>query len=130
MNIHLVPFAQVDATFPYCELFFQQAIKRGGGDDLTVPYLWSECRSGRAFLYVHGKEQIQNAMILRFENPDIARILVMGGDGGLDWMEEIEALGETIKNHAKKLVFQGRKGWQRKLPNTRIKAVVYEKELA
>lgn len=128
MNIQLVPLVHVDQVFPQCEELFDQAIKRGGGDDLTLPYLFSECRSGRAFLYVNAKnDKITDAMILRFENPSIARILVMGGEG-CDWAQEITNLGKSIKNYADKIVFEGRKGWQRKLP-VKVKAIVYEMKI-
>lgn len=128
MNITLVPLVHVDQIFPQCEEFFQRSIDRGGGDDLTLGYLYSECRAGRAFLYVNVSDKVTDAMIIRFENPEIARVLVFGGEGGIDWKSEFPEFSRTIRNYAKKLVFSGRKGWERKLP-VKVRAVSYEMEI-
>ena len=129
MNIQLVPLVDTDRVFPLCVEHIQRSITKGMADDLTVPYLFSECRASRAFLYVNVTDHITDAMILRFENPGIARVLIFGGEGGVNWVDELPKLAETIKPYASKLVFEGRKAWARKLPKAKIMAVRYEMEL-
>ncbi len=133
MNMQLVPCSMVDQVFPACVEHIQSAIDKGNGQDLNIPYLLTECRSGRMFLFVSEKEsKITDTLVLRFEqhaNGPVARVLTFGGIGGHRWTDEIKKLSEFIKPYAPKIIFEGRKGWERKFPDAKIRSVNYELEL-
>ena len=129
MNIHVVPAQFVDEVFPKCVDFFQRAIDKGNSNDIDIPYLLTQCRGGYALLFVNGTDRVENAMIIRFEHPKIARVLVFGGEGGKDWIEEFKKFAPEIRPYANKLVFHGRKGWERKIKELKVKSVLYEMDI-
>lgn len=64
----LVPVNLVDKVFGECAAGFQKALDKVKGN-LTVAYLYQECRNGNATLVMaHDAETIGGAMIVRFEN--------------------------------------------------------------
>ncbi|MCP4182317.1 MAG: hypothetical protein GY761_03235 [Hyphomicrobiales bacterium] len=123
----------IDQVFPACVDHIQSAIDKGNGQDLNIPYLLTECRSGQAFLFINeDKKKITHALILRFENHTdgpVARILVFGGKSGYDWYKEIVNMAQFIKPYADRTIFDGRKGWERKFKDIKVRSVNYELEL-
>lgn len=64
----MVPVNLVDNVFVQCREGLQKALDKVHGN-LTVAYLYQECRSGNAFLVVaHDEGIICAAMVIRFEN--------------------------------------------------------------
>jgi len=86
-------------------------------DDLTMSGLYALCRSGQGFLFV--TENLTAGLVGTFERAGASeafRILALGSSENADWAEMMQIIGEFARaNDAEKIVFQGRKGWQRAL---------------
>ena len=102
---------------------------------MTADYLWSECRSGKAFLVIvtQGKE-ILAASVWRFEAWSTGcklRCLGMYGTKMKQWLEDHRAftLEMARVGGATSLVTDGRLGWERIFPQARILRQTYEIEI-
>lgn len=114
--------------------YFGTACERTGGDT-TPQYLWSESRSGRAFLVIaRVGDDVLAGSIWRFEEWTSGRkmkCLVIGGRHMEIWKdphrEFVENMGRT--GGAKTIVTEGREGWQRVFPDAKVIRQVYEVEI-
>ena len=102
---------------------------------MTADYLWSECRSGKAFLVIvtQGKE-ILAASVWRFEAWSTGRklrCLGMYGTKMKQWLEDHRAftLSMARVGGATSLVTDGRLGWERIFPQARVLRQTYEIEI-
>lgn len=131
--ITLVPLSHVDQIWPALADGMKEACRRGGGD-LTPDWLFTVCRKGDALLFVaHDELEIQAGMICRVENWSGERVLrilaACGWDMGrwlpsvCDYREWLDSIGVA------KVVFEGRKGWERAVPRARVLRQVYEVDI-
>ncbi len=113
MNIQLVGVSKIDEVWPVAKQLIGKSLKYC--DDLSISGLYALCRSGRGFLFV--SDDLQCSAVVSFERQgeqEAARILALGSRIHTDWKEEINSIKHFAKmNGADKVVFQGRKGWQR-----------------
>lgn len=130
MSIHLVPLAEVDHAWPAIAEGMKEAVRRGG-DDLTVPYLFQACRSGAALLFVAvADEEVKAALVCRPEQwgaKRVLRILALCGWDISDWLPTLRSY-RTWPNalDVEAVVFEGRKGWERTIPEARVLRQIYE----
>ncbi len=133
LNCQLVPVLMVDDAFAKVSEGLQKSCDRSGGD-LDAAYLWRECRTGQAMLYVVSHEaDIIGAVVLRFENwsgKSVLRTLALWCNGLGVW-DALDAKAHEIGRQfgAKSLIAEGRKGWERRYPNAKILRVLYEVSL-
>jgi hypothetical protein len=134
LKVELVPVMFVDDAFNKVSEGLQKSCDRSGGD-LDAAYLWRECRTGQAMLYVVSQEtSIIGAVVLRFENwsgKSILRTLGLWCNGLGVW-DALDAKAHEIGRQfgAKSLIAEGRKGWERRYPNAKILRQLYEVELS
>ncbi len=108
-------------------------LKTGGSID--AHYIWTECRSGRAFLMVIVKDKtIIGASAWRIERwttGQVCRCLVLYGKDMRGWLaQHVQKVKELAKlGHADRLVTDGRIGFQRTFPQAKILSQTYEVRL-
>jgi hypothetical protein len=132
MNISIAGAHEVDTVWPLVAPKFMEASERCG-DDFSSGEMWQMCRSGNAFLLVASDDEIRAAMVARFErwtDGPVLRVLCIGGHDirlwltdGADFLKKFMVLGE-----ARRVVFDGRDGWQRVLKVRKLRSV-YEMEI-
>jgi hypothetical protein len=132
-NVALAGAHQVDGLWSQIADGLEHACRKTGGD-LTAHYLWTECRSGRAFLVVVSAETIIAASVWRFEQWTTGRklrCLALYGVGMKDWLRPHRKLIEDLAKvgGATSLVTEGRKGFQRIFPAARVLRLLYEEPL-
>jgi len=133
LKTELVPVLLVDNAFNHVSEGLQKSCDRSGGD-LDVAYLWRECRSGQAMLYVVSQDDtVKGAVVLRFENwsgKGVLRTLALWCNGLGVW-DALDAKAHEIGRQfgAKSLVAEGRKGWERRYPNAKVLRQLYEVSL-
>lgn len=132
-DLQLLPVFDVDRAWLQISDGMERACNRGGGD-LTAPFLFQECRSGRAMLFAIIEDQIiRAALIGRVENwgnTRVFHILAACGKGMADWLHMItehETWPEVLG--CEKAVFEGRKGWERMVPKARVVRQLYEVDM-
>lgn len=131
MLCSLVPVLMVDQVWPNIAEGMTKGCQRSGGD-LSAGWLWTQCRSGNAFLFVAATEtDVHGASIWQFEtwpNGTRFRCLMAAGEGMADWFSDMRVKVEEVARHggAAALVSDGRTGWERHLPKARKLRVVYE----
>jgi hypothetical protein len=134
VSIHLVPLAEIDRVWPILAGGMKEAVRRGG-DDLTVPYLFQQCRSGAALLFVAvADEEVKAGLVCRPEqwgSKRVLRILALCGWDVSDWLPTLRSY-RTWPNalDVEAVVFEGRAGWKRVIPEARVLRSVYEVELS
>ena len=118
----------VDVIFPKVAPYLAKAL--GDHTAWTLQDLWSECRTGRALLFVDDIDNPQNALVARFETwggSQVFHLLVMAGEGGGAWPQAIEAVNDWRRQYGcKRTVFSGRKGWERALRKADVIYQAYE----
>ena len=130
-RVELAGSHQVDQIWKAVTYGLEHACRRTGGD-LTADYLWSECRSGKAFLVIVTNEaEIVGASVWRFESWTSGRKLrcpALYGRRATEWLDPHEKVIRDIANAggATALVTEGRKGWQRRYPKAKIVRQLYE----
>lgn len=128
--LELVPLTHVDEIWQQIALGIEQACRRCG-DDITGPYLFGECRAGRALLFAMiDVGRVNAALVCRVENwggRRVLRILAATGRGMADWLDAITT-HRLWPGHlaCEKIVFEGRRGWERVLPEARVIRQTYE----
>ena len=127
---------EMDMVWSFVSEGLDKSCRRTGGD-LTAPFLWAECRSGRAFLrVVVDPEQIGEvfgASVWRFEDWTSGRklrCLAMYGRDMQGWISMLERdIRELLKTGGgKAVVFDGRDGWLKVFPGSRRIKQTYEIE--
>lgn len=113
--LELVPVALVDAVWPRIAAGMEAACRRSG-DDLTAPYLFAECRAGRALLFVVTADgEARAALVARVEQWGAARVLRLlaaSGRGMGDWLAAVTSHHQWPRLlGCEKVVFEGRRGW-------------------
>lgn len=132
MTIHLVPVADVDGIWPHLQSGMAEACNRCG-DDITPWHLLSWCRRSDALLFVwFADEEIKAGLVVRPETwgkEQVLRILALTGHDIDEWLPWLEAC-DVWKTYVGDLpiIFEGRKGWERKVPNASVLRVVYRME--
>lgn len=128
--LELVPLIHVDEIWQQIAPGIEQACRRCG-DDVTAPYLFGECRAGRALLFAIVEGGCVNAaLVCRVENwggRRVLRILAATGRGMAEWLNAITT-HRLWPGHlaCEKIVFEGRRGWERVLPEARVVRQTYE----
>jgi hypothetical protein len=127
VNVVLVPVHVIDQIWPKVAEGFEDAIHRTGGD-VALGDLWTQARSGRAFLFVAIDGDIRGASLWRFETwasgPKF-RCLALYGENMADWFADMERAVRAAAGSAR-LVTEGRRGWAKMLPNVRELRTLYE----
>jgi len=130
LRIEIASVDQVDGVWPLIAEGVAAAALRTGGDT-TPEYLWSECRSGRAFLIVVSREkEVLASSVWRFEAWQTGRkfkCLSLSGRHMSEWIDDLRAFVEKLARvgGANALVTEGRIGWGRKY-KARILRQLYE----
>ena len=133
-RVELAGAHQVDQIWKLVTDGLEHACRKTGGD-MTADYLWSECRSGKAFLViVTDAEKIAGASVWRFEawtSGRKLRCLALYGRRAAEWLAPHELIIRDIAKAggATALVTEGRAGWQRLYPKARVVRQLYEVEL-
>lgn len=134
MRIELVPAPLVDRVWPDIAGTVDAAARKTGGD-VTAGYLWQECRSGHAFLFIaHDGESIVGASVWRFETWQSGaklRCLAGAGNGLENWIDPMREQVVTLAKAggAASIVYEGREGWRRIRPKAKAIRTLYEEEL-
>lgn len=133
----VVNVTEIDRIWPSVAYGLEHACRKTGGD-LTADYLWSQCRSGAAFLVVVVKrdidaEELVGASVWRFEKWTTGkklRCLALYGRGFNDWWpQHYKLLGEMLKaGQTTQVVWEGRKGFERLFKRARVLRQLYEGE--
>jgi hypothetical protein len=133
-RVSLVSVPIVDTCWPMVTYGLEHACRKTGGD-ITSDYLWRECRAGEAYLFVVADgEQIIGASVWRFERWTSGRkyrCLCHYGERMADWADDMRTLVESAAKAggATSLVMEGRVGWGRRYPETRLLRNTYEVDL-
>lgn len=133
-QLSLAGVHEVDRVWPLVSGGLENACRKTGGD-LTSEYLWSECRSGRAFLVVIARDsEVIGASVWRFERWTSGRklrCLALYGRDMKSWLPEHERLTFEMARvgGATSVVTEGRTGWKAKYPNARIVRTLLELEV-
>lgn len=126
----LVSHYAIDAVFPKVASYLAEAL--GTATAWTVADLATVCSNRGAFLFVDDASHPGNALVCRFETwggRQVLNIIAMAGKGGEDWPEALDTIRDFAVVHgAESVVFHGRIGWQRKLPEARVIYQTYEIE--
>ena len=131
--ISLVPLSHIDGVWPAIANGMKEACWRCGGD-ITPDWLFQICRKGEALLFVaHEGEEIKAGLVCRVENWSGAKVLRIQAACGMNmetWLQSVMDYREWLDNLAiEKVIFEGRKGWERMVPQARVLRQVYEVEL-
>lgn len=129
-SLELVHPIYVDTIWPEIVDGIEEACHRSG-DDITAPYLWQECRSSRAMLFIiPGEKGVSAAVVARVETwgaKRVLRVLAACGKGMKQWLPALTEYRKWIDHHrCEKIVFDGRIGWKKALPKARVLRAVYE----
>jgi len=134
MNVQLVPVHFVDQIWPAVSEGFGRSLEYA--PDLSLGYLWTECRSGEAYLFVAHDEagEVLAASIWRFTvwltGPRF-KCLALYGKQMKRWLRPMEDAVRQAAKHggATALAYEGRPGWKR-LFNARQIRAVYEVDMS
>lgn len=126
MNIQLVPVLMVDQIWPQVAEGLGKSLEYA--PDMTLGWLWTECRKGDAFLFIAHEAEVSAASIWRFENwRDGPRFkcLALYGKNMKTWLEPMADAVRLAAKHggAVALAYEGRPGWERLFNGKRIRAV-------
>lgn len=118
----------VDQVWPQLAEGFHRAVMVTGGD-WTAGDLWVAARSGNGFLFVSfDGTAVHGASIWRFETWQTGakfRCLALYGENMAAWYPEMRELVKQTAGAAK-VVYEGRKGWERAEPDARPVRTLYE----
>ena len=133
-KLELVPSHMVDGIWHHVSDGLEDACLHTGGDT-NSHYLWTECRSGRAFLMLIVKDDVViGASVWRFENWAIGTVLRnMGlyGEAMKDWKDQhVEKIEQLAKlGNANHIATEGRVGLARLFPEAKIMRQLYVLEI-
>jgi hypothetical protein len=126
---------QVDLFWPMVADGIGKACAEAGSD-VSAGYLWQECRSGRMFLVIAQQgAKVECAWVFRFDTWASGiklRCIAAGGEGMSHWLEDIKKhVGEMQRQGgANGVVADGRMGWQRVFPDSRVVRTLIEVDWA
>lgn len=131
IQVRLLAPSEVDTIWPLITTGMQRSCDKTGGE-LSSGYLWQECRSGHAFLFIAIEEaSLLGAAVVRFETwPNGTRLRGLGlcGKDMKRWWEPMKA--EVVRRGreggAVAWVDLGRPGLRKYLKNARILGTLYE----
>lgn len=123
MIVELVGVLHIDRIWPLVSKDFVECLNDNYGD-CSAGDLWTQCRSGNAFLIVaHENEAIKSASVWRFENwlkGPVFRCLILTGKDMKDWFDDVRTFCEQIaKDNGATFVWDGRDGWGRAFPEAK-----------
>ena len=125
---------QVDQIWPTIGPGMETAC-RNSHSSMTSDYLWSECRSGRAFLVIVAKDgEFKAASVWRFEQTVTSNrlhCLMVHGKELLGWAEQHRLFAHEMARAggATSIILDGRKAHSRIYPNAKIIRITYEEEV-
>ncbi|MCP5099925.1 MAG: hypothetical protein GY943_30600 [Chloroflexi bacterium] len=124
---------EVDAEIPGAVKFIHNAIERTG-QDLNLSYVMNDCRIGGLHMAVSKANNITvGAIVFRIEDwrgKTVCRVMALGGEGDFDWPAMLDELKVYCKSiMVTKIIFGGRKGWERVIKNARVTSVNYEVDI-
>ncbi len=134
MQIKLIKFNEVDGVWSLLYEGLNAACQKC--PDISLSFLWQQCRTGNAWLFVaYDKSSLvyHSAAVCVVDNwngVDKLRVLAAyGGKSPKTWMESFQ----TPTNYLAALgcssvVFDGRLGLQKRIPNVKMLRAVYEVE--
>jgi len=133
MKVEVVPSRFIDTAWPEITAGIEAACRRSGGD-IDSHYLWTECRSGRATLFLIVAEDIIGASVWRIERwstGQVCRCLVLYGKHMIEWKNlHYEKASELARlGHAERLVTEGRTGFAKMFPAAKVLRQTYEMRL-
>ena len=134
MPCSLVPSGMVDQVWPHIAEGMATGCRRSGGD-LYPGWLWTQCRTGNAFLFIAATDEaVEGASVWQFEtwpNGPRFRCLMAAGEGMGVWFADMrQKVEETARQGgAVALVSDGRTGWERHLPKARKLRTLFEEPL-
>ncbi len=128
-----VPTLQVDDTWPAVADGMEQALRRGRGG-LTSIDLYRAVRAGHLFLHlIILDEEIKGAFISELTETPYGRTMTIKTICGREmkrWLPELLDYGWPHVMGAKRVIFEGRKGWERAIKSARVIRQTYELDLA
>lgn len=133
MTLELVPLVHVDEIWKHVASGMERACARSGGG-VSAPWLFGECRAGRALLFaVCGDKAVHAALVARVEERQggrVLNILMACGHGMGRWLDIIRQHRDwPVRLGVSTVAFEGRPGWRRVLPEARVVRHVYQVEL-
>lgn len=129
MRLARVPVGDIDAAWISALPLIERIVE--SSPDITLAWLWSGLRGGTLQLWLAGSEAGHvAAQVTRLEDwrgDPVMRIIGTASDDSKTWFPLWPAfVAEVRKMGAVRIVFDGRKGWARKIPQARILRQVYE----
>lgn len=134
MIVHIAPNHMIDGLWHKAGALLQKACDKVPSD-VTVADLWQMCRSGNAYLMVAvNEEDMEMAAVFqfqRYENEMVLKCLCLGGSKREEWAEmaQEKAFEMAKDGGAKRVVYQGRKGWEKVFPGLKVVSYIYEIEV-
>ena len=130
MPCSLWPVAQVDQVWPAIAQGIAKSCERSGGG-LTAGDVWTQCRSGSAFLIIaHDDKEIHGASVWYPQNGKL-RCMALYGTGMRGWIGDMHEMAKRIARDcgATALISEGRTGWQKIFPQAKKARIFYEETL-
>lgn len=124
--IRLVPVLLVDAAWPALIDGMERACQRSGGQ-YTAAWLHGLCRRGEAYLVVDG-DPVRAGVVCQEQNWSGRTVLNVLAAAGKPYDAGGFARFAKTVLRANRIVFEGRKGWER-LPGVRVVRHVYEMDI-
>lgn len=130
MSLYLVGLLDMDRVFPLVADFMASSYKTFGN---VAPHdLYRMCCTRQAFMFVDVLETPRNAVVCALETrggETVLNVIAMGGKGGENWKSMFAEICDFGKRFgASRTRFNGRKGWQKVLPQARVVGFIYEVE--
>lgn len=132
--VSLVSVPHVDGVWEKVSEGLAKACEQTSGV-FSADYLWSECRSGQAFLAVIvDGEKIIGASVWRFEKwrrGRVFRCLALYGSDMVEWLDAHREFSERVARigGAVGMAAGGRVGWKRLFPDAHVVEQVYFTDL-
>ena len=131
--IRLVPAGEVDQVWPEIAEGMREACRRCG-DDVSAWHLFSWVRRSDALLFAAMADgSIKAALVVRPEQwggRQVLHILALTGWDIDRWLPELAAHRDWPDMlDIQTVIFEGREGWKRKLPQARVVRSIYEVDM-
>jgi len=131
IQVKLLGPHEIDAIWPMISGGMQRSCDKTGGE-LSSGYLWQECRSGHAFLFIAWEEtELLGAAVVRFETwPNGMRLRGLGlcGRDMKRWfgLMKAEVIQRGREGGAVAWIDLGRPGLRKYLKDAKILGTLYE----
>lgn len=130
MRLDLVPVLHVDEVWLQVSDGMEKACQRNGCA-YTAPYLFAECRSGRALLFAIADDGNVHAALVGcvedIQGERIFRILAMCGRNMKTWLDTIVSHEKWVNHlNCKKVRFEGGEAYRRLVSEAKVVSFTYE----